>query len=117
MRRYKKLKNIKQGGMVYSFTTFAFPIQRANKMDENGHMVAFYPEHMASRSQDLEEAYHDAGQFYWGKAEAFKAEKPIFSNEATPFILPRFLVQDIDTPEDWTRAEMMYQALKQTGKL
>jgi len=106
----EKLKNIKQGGMVYSFTTFAFPIQRANKMDENGHMVAFYPEHMASRSQDLEEAYHDAGQFYWWTEESLNHGV----TERLPIILPRYLVQDIDTQEDWKRAELLYQVMLMT---
>jgi N-acylneuraminate cytidylyltransferase len=52
----------------------------------------FYPEHFNTRSQDLEEAYHDAGQFYWGKAEAFKQLKPLFSENASPFLLSRYLV-------------------------
>jgi N-acylneuraminate cytidylyltransferase len=77
----------------------------------------FYPEHFNTRSQDLEEAYHDAGQFYWGKAQAFKDELPIFTEVATPYILPRYLVQDIDTPEDWIRAEAMYRALQETNVL
>jgi N-acylneuraminate cytidylyltransferase len=77
----------------------------------------FYPENFNVRSQDLEEAYHDAGQFYWGKAQAFKDELPIFSEAASPYILPRYLVQDIDTTEDWIRAEAMYRVLQETGLL
>ena len=69
------------------------------------------------RSQDLVEAYHDAGQFYWGKAEAFKLQKPFFSSIASPYILPRHLVQDIDTKEDWKRAELMFKVLKHSGEL
>ncbi len=69
------------------------------------------------RSQDLVEAYHDAGQFYWGKAEAFKLQQPLFSSAASPYILPRHLVQDIDTKEDWKRAELMFQVLKHSGEL
>ena len=77
----------------------------------------FYPEYLETRSQDLDDSYHDAGQFYWGKVEAFIKQKPIFSNSATPYILPRHLVQDIDTLEDWKRAELMYQILKKSGEL
>ena len=62
----------------------------------------------------MEEAYHDAGQFYWGKAQAFKDELRLFSEIATPYILPRYLVQDIDTMEDWIRAEAMYKALQKS---
>jgi pseudaminic acid cytidylyltransferase len=103
---YSKL-NALDHGMVYSFTTFPFPIQRANKMDENGFMVPFYPEHMSSRSQDLEEAYHDAGQLYWWTEQSLNHGV----KQRLPVFLPRYLVQDIDTLEDWKRAELMYQAI------
>ena len=101
----------------FSVTSFAFPIQRAIKIVEKNKVSMFYPEHFDTRSQDLEKAYHDAGQFYWGKAQAFKDESPIFTEVATPYILPRYLVQDIDTPEDWRRAELMHQVLKKSGEL
>ncbi|MDF1582047.1 MAG: pseudaminic acid cytidylyltransferase [Methyloprofundus sp.] len=106
-----------QADYCFSVTSFAFPIQRAIKITQDKRVDMFYPEHFNTRSQDLEEAYHDAGQFYWGKAEAFKQLKPLFSEYASPFILPRYLVQDIDTLEDWKRAELMYQVLTQSGAL
>jgi N-acylneuraminate cytidylyltransferase len=101
----------------FSVTRFAFPIQRAIKLNAKQRVEMFSPENFARRSQDLEEAYHDAGQFYWGKSQAWKAELAIFSECASPYILPRYLVQDIDTPEDWRRAELMYQVLQQQGVL
>lgn len=108
-----------EAGADYCFTatSFAFPIQRAIKLTANKRVQMFSPEHLSTRSQDLEEAYHDAGQLYWGKAEAWKAERPIFSESATVYLLTRHLVQDIDTPEDWLRAELMYQVLKRTGEV
>ena len=96
----------------YSVTSFVFPIQRAIKIVQGDKVDMFYPEHFNTRSQDLEEAFHDAGQFYWGKAQAFKDELPLFSEVASAFILPRYLVQDIDTEEDWIRAEAMYKVLQ-----
>lgn len=96
---------------AFPVTTFPFPIQRGVKRDDEGNIKMFYPEHFATRSQDLEEAYHDVGQFYWGTAEAWLAGNPIFSDAATTIVLPRHLVQDIDTPEDWMRAELMHKAL------
>lgn len=99
----------------FSVTSFAFPIQRAIKINEEQRVEMFFPENFSIRSQDLEEAYHDAGQFYWGKTDAWKQEKPFFSDVASPFILPRYLVQDIDTLEDWRRAELMFNVLKQQG--
>ena len=101
-----------QADYCFSVTSFGFPIQRAIKLTQDKRVEMFSPENFNTRSQDLEEAYHDAGQFYWGKAEAWKAETRLFSDKATAFILPRYLVQDIDTPEDWKRAELMYTLLK-----
>ena len=100
-----------QKNYAFPVTTFAFPIQRGVKRDDEGNIEMFYPQHFATRSQDLEEAYHDVGQFYWGTTEAWLEGKPIFSDAATTIVLPRHLVQDIDTPEDWFRAELMHKAL------
>jgi len=106
-----------QADYCFSTTSFAFPIQRAIKLTAKSRIEMFYPEYLEIRSQDLEESYHDAGQFYWGKAEAFKQKKPFFSESASPYLLPRHLVQDVDTLEDWKRAELMYQVLKISGEL
>ena len=100
-----------QANYCFSVTSYAFPIQRAIKITKQDRVEMFYPEHFCTRSQDLKEAFHDAGQFYWGQAAAFKQMKLLFSEYSSPYILPRFLVQDIDTPEDWMRAELMYQVL------
>jgi N-acylneuraminate cytidylyltransferase len=75
----------------------------------------FNPDEFNSRSQDLEEAYHDAGQFYWGRTSAWLSEKKIFSPAASPVLLPRYRVQDIDTMEDWQRAELMFKAWMKTA--
>ncbi|KQZ28522.1 pseudaminic acid cytidylyltransferase [Mesorhizobium sp. Root552] len=99
---------------VFSVTSYPFPIQRAIRLVEAGRVEMFYPEHFETRSQDLEEAYHDAGQFYWGRSEAWCTGKPIFSVDAAPLILPRCRVQDIDTPEDWKQAEWLFHALQAT---
>jgi|APSaa5957512535_1039671.scaffolds.fasta_scaffold67175_2 pseudaminic acid cytidylyltransferase len=96
---------------AFSVTSFPFPIQRAIKIN-NGKISMFYPEHTLTRSQDLDEAYHDAGQFYWGRSQAFLDEIGMFSEDSIPVVLPRYLVQDIDTLEDWKRAELMYKILK-----
>jgi N-acylneuraminate cytidylyltransferase len=96
---------------AFSVTSFPFPIQRAIRINENGIVEAIYPENIFKRSQDLEETFHDAGQFYWGRANAFLSDTVIYSTESVPVILPRYLVQDIDTLEDWYRAELMFTAL------
>lgn len=96
---------------VFSATRYAFPIQRAIRLDAQQRVSMFQPEHLSTRSQDLPEAFHDAGQFYWGTADAFLNGKPIFSPAARAMILPRQRVQDIDTPEDWEYAELMFRLL------
>ena len=96
---------------VFSATTFAFPIQRAIRLLPEGGVCPFFPEWIDHRSQDLETAYHDAGQFYWGQAEAFRLELPVFATHSAPVVLPRFRVMDIDTIEDWSHAELMFASL------
>ncbi len=97
---------------AFSVCSFAFPIQRALRMNEQGEVAMFQPELFAVRSQDLEEAWHDAGQFYWGTAQAWLAQKPIFNSHSVGVPLPRYRVQDIDTPEDWVRAELLAKVLE-----
>lgn len=98
-------------GYAFPVTTFPFPIFRSVERDDEGNIRMFWPEHFATRSQDLPEAYHDVGQFYWGTRDAWLEGKQIFSDAATTIVLPRHLVQDIDTPEDWDQAELMHRAL------
>ncbi|AKJ26828.1 pseudaminic acid cytidylyltransferase [Caldimonas brevitalea] len=102
---------------AFSVTTFPFPIQRALRINAEGTIEALFPEHRQTRSQDLEHAFHDAGQFYWGRAEAFLNDTALFSPASVPVLLPRHLVQDIDTLEDWQRAEHMYRALQLAGEI
>lgn len=96
---------------AFSVTSYAFPVQRALRITASGRIEMFQPEHFGSRSQDLEEAYHDAGQFYWGTAQAWQEERVIFGPASVPVLLPRYRVQDIDTLEDWVRAEWLFKAL------
>lgn len=102
---------------AFSVAGFGFPVQRALTLDEQGALTSLYPEFRNTRSQDLPEAYQDAGQFYWGRREAWLRGDVLFSPASLPVILPRHLVQDIDTLEDWTRAEYLYAALKAGGEL
>jgi N-acylneuraminate cytidylyltransferase len=95
---------------AFSVTTYPYPIFRSLRINTNGRLEMFWPEYLKNRSQDLEEAYHDAGQFYWVTVEKYKQEAKLFSMDAVPVMLPRWLVQDIDTPEDFVRAELMYKA-------
>lgn len=101
----------------FSVTTFPFPIFRGLKQHESGLVSLFWPEHQQTRSQDLPEAYHDCGQFYWAKTDFLLSGKEFMEGEAAGIRIPRHRVQDIDTEEDWIRAEAMYKILKETGEL
>ncbi len=100
---------------AFSVTTFPYPVFRALEIGDDDRVEMFWPEHENSRSNDLPKAYHDAGQFYWGNTEKFMKGKTLFSSDAVPIVIPRYLVQDIDTPEDWETAEKMYSVLKLGG--
>ena len=108
---FEILKANDEKSFAFSVTHFDFPVQRAMKMTEHG-LAPMFPAFVDARSQDLEEALHDAGQFYWGTTAGFLSKKAMFSSHAEAILLPRHLVQDIDTEEDWIQAELMYRAQK-----
>lgn len=97
-------------------TEFSSPIQRALRVTSDGRLSMFHPEQFDTRSQDLESAYHDAGQFYWGRAGAWQAGAPLFGPYSAPIVLPGYRVQDIDTADDWQRAEHLFRALREQDK-
>ncbi len=94
--------------MVFTVTSYPYPIQRSLKIND-GRVEMVNPENYSIRSQDLEARYHDAGQFYWSTTDAILKDMSAFSCGAIPLILPRSQVQDIDTNEDWERAELMFE--------
>ena len=112
---YEQLKN-SDAVNAFSSTSMPFPIQRTFKLNSAGRCEMFTPEYYMARSQDLEEAYQDAGQFYWTKL-GIKSNEIMFGKDSIPIILPRHLVQDLDTFEDWTRLEYLYKALKENNEI
>ena len=92
---------------VFSITNYPYPIQRALRIN-NGLLEMFWPENIDKRSQDLEPAFHDAGQFYCVRVKNFIAEKQFFSKRSKAIVIPEFRVQDIDTVNDWENAEIKY---------
>lgn len=112
---YKKFEEMK-ADFCFCVTSFPYPIQRAIKIEKYGKIELFQPESYHNRSQDLEETYHDAGQFYWGTKQAWNSDNSILSDTVIPYILPRHLVQDIDSPEDWLRAEIMYKVIQKMNR-
>jgi N-acylneuraminate cytidylyltransferase len=97
---------------VLTATDYPSPIFRAFRKTESGGMEMFFPEHFSTRSQDLPRALHDAGQFYWGRTDAWLSGRPLFDQRSAPLLIPRWRVQDIDTPDDWQRGEALFEALQ-----
>lgn len=101
---------LQEGSWKYVFTAtdYAAPVHRAFLAVASGGVEMLFPQHFGTRSQDLPVALHDAGQFYWGRVDAWLAGAPFFAAHSAPLVLPRWRVQDIDTTEDWQRAEQMH---------
>lgn len=98
-------------GYTFPVTPFPSAIQRALRRASDGRVAPFHPEHVNTRTQDLEPAFHDAGQFYWATSATWQSGAAIHANGRS-IVLPEWRVIDIDTPADWERAEAMYAALR-----
>ncbi len=97
---------------------FGFPIQRAFRIKkEDGMAEMFWPENYNVRSQDLEPAYHDCGQFYFFKVGSFLKQKTLFMKSTVPLEVPESEAQDIDNEEDWKMAEIKFKLLKKFKKI
>lgn len=104
---------LERAGRGYAFpvTPFPSPIQRALRRHADGRTEPFDLRHVGTRTQDLEPAYHDAGQFYWGATQSWLEGLNIHQNACT-FVIPEWRCVDIDTPDDWLRAEALYGVLR-----
>lgn len=97
---------------VFPVVKFSYPIQRSIKLNQKGKAEMIWPDHLESRSQDFNKAYHDAGQFYWFNVEEILKEKKLFVKNSGVIVLSNSIVQDIDTEEDWKLAEMKAKLLE-----
>jgi len=103
---------LNDGGAGFSFpiTEFPSPIQRALRLLNKSKIQPFDSEFQLTRTQDLEPAFYDAGQFYWGSVDAWLSNFKIHSN-GLGYRIPNWRVVDIDTPDDWMRAELIFQSI------
>lgn len=107
----------KKADSLVSVVKYSYPIQRALKF-EKGKITMLDPNNVRARTQDLEQMYHDAGQFYWLRPRSILEGKEIFSNNSYGFELPEVMVQDIDNEADWMLAEIKYEFfLKKTRSM
>jgi pseudaminic acid cytidylyltransferase len=97
-------------------TEFAAPIFRAFAERADGGLEMFFPDRFDTRSQDLPRALHDAAQFYWGRPGAWLEGRRVFDRWTVPIVIPRWRVLDIDAPDDWTRAEMLFTQIRELAK-
>lgn len=93
---------------VFPALRYPHPIERALARDAAGLAAMVRPENLAVRTQDLPERFYDSGQFYWGRARAWQAGQPVFTARAHMIVLEDHEAADIDTPEDWRRAERLF---------
>ena len=107
------LRLLDTSGADYAFPIVEFPaaVQRAMRRNPDGRVQPLFPGDELVRTQDLEPAYHDAGQFYWGKRAAWLSNPCIHSSGAG-LIIPRGKAVDIDTNDDWTLAELMQKSIQ-----
>jgi N-acylneuraminate cytidylyltransferase len=111
------LSTLQGGNWAYAFsaTEYAASVFRSFKERAEGGLEMLFPEHFTTRSQDLPVVLHDAAQFYWGRPSAWLEEERIFARHSAPVMIPRWRVQDIDTQEDWTRAELIAPSIRALG--
>lgn len=95
----------KNADSIIPVVKYSYPIQRSLRL-QNNLLEYIWPENINKRSQDLEPAYHDAGQFYWIKTDAFIKNKSLITSQSIPFIVSEMEVQDIDNEKDWKLAEL-----------
>jgi pseudaminic acid cytidylyltransferase len=118
--RLQKAKQMLVGSGVDSVVPvmrFGYPIQRALKIKKDGRVEMFWPGNYNARSQDLEPAYHDCGQFYFLKVDSFLKQKILFMKSTMPLEVPESEAQDIDNEEDWKIAEIKFNLLKNEKKI
>lgn len=113
VREGLKLLKGKKAYSVLPVVRFSFPIQRAFKV-ASGKLRMVEPNHIRTRSQDLEPRYHDAGQFYWLDVKKFLKKKELFSRDTYGMEMPEMEVQDIDNEQDWKVAELKYSLMHKT---
>ena len=110
------LVQARKADFVYPVTEYAHPIQRAMRQLPDGKMQFLSPEYELKRTQDIEKTYHDAGQFYWGKASAWLGHKKMHT-DGLGISIPNWRVVDIDSADDWRRAELIFKAIISAPRL
>ncbi|HEY2682951.1 MAG TPA: pseudaminic acid cytidylyltransferase [Steroidobacteraceae bacterium] len=107
-----RLMNSGQWRYVFAATKLPGPVLRSFQQLGGGGIEMLFPQHFSTRSQDLPDVLYDAGQFYWGDAEAWLERARVFERHSTIVSIPAWRAKDIDTEEDWQQAEAMIARIK-----
>lgn len=108
---------LKEADSVMPVVPFSYPPQRGLLINENGYIERQFPEYVSARSQDLPKIYHDCGQFYACRTDAFLKAGTTDVERLLPLVLTELEMQDIDTPQDWELAELKYRLLHKSDSL
>lgn len=109
----KIMKEHKGMTQLIPMAPYSYPPQRCHVINAKGEAFFKYPEYITTRSQDLEQMYHDIGQYYIYDVDNFVKTKGLVYDKIVPLVVDEFSAQDIDTEQDWKNAEIKYKILRQ----
>jgi N-acylneuraminate cytidylyltransferase len=108
-KSFKEFRN-NEKKFLFSVAQYTHPIERAIKLRKDFSTSSFFKKNFNKRTQDLTKSYYDAGQFCWGTTKLWEGKKNIH-NHGIGFEIPSWRVVDIDTIDDWKRAELLFKIL------
>jgi pseudaminic acid cytidylyltransferase len=109
-RVIQSLEILQEGNWDYVFPAIEFPspIERGFRKSESGLIDFRFPEFAHSRTQDIGRTFHDAGQFYYGRTDAWLSKKSVLNGNSTFIELDKNETVDIDDLEDWAFVEQLF---------
>ena len=110
VKGFKLIKSNKWRSVIAA-TNFSYSIFRSFKCLPNGELKMIFPKYYNSRSQDIPDVYHDAGLFYWAKPNTWKEKPKKYFQKKSIVKIPNYRIQDIDTLDDWKKAEIIYKII------
>lgn len=113
----QQLDGLAESGFVFAGANYPHPVHRAMITTPDTGIEMVFPQHASTRTQDLPDAFHDAGMFYWGHRDSFVARTPMFNANSRPYLMQRERALDIDTPEDWNLAEALFRVKGTPGSI
>lgn len=107
---FEKIRS-KKFNYVFSATPYRFPFFRSFTFSYKKGIKMLFKKNFNKRSQDLKQIMCDAAQFYWGYKKTWLHKKIIFAKRSDVIMIPKWRYYDIDTKDDWKRAELNYKIL------